>query len=108
MNIKKPTVRSVVREIERLQNKAAELYMKEIQALADKYNVSFATGQMSDLWQIQDTTKWNGFTHIDPELGEDWVKNHPAAKALMKLCKFADHHGIGPTNLERVNPRKKK
>lgn len=76
---------------------ASAAYIAAVQAIANHYRVTIATGQMSDIWQIKNpkTNEW---------LCEGESK-HPALKALEKLDLTAREIGIGPTNMERYEPK---
>lgn len=74
------------------------LYRQAVQFLVDKHNVELATGHLSDTWQIKIEGEWT--CEYDAE-------NHPFFKALKKLDGVAVELRLGPSNMERFNPKLK-
>ena len=85
--------------LKKVQAEAEDCYISAIQHFVDYYKVTLVTGQMSDIWQIETEAgrlhEWSDFD------------KHPLFKDLKALDEMAEDFGIGPSNMEKFEPRTK-
>ena len=91
-----PKLQAMIARVEKLTEEAREVYLAEVQAIANKHGVLIATGHMSDFWQVKKprARKW---------LHEIWDDKHPALVELKALDAVASdvRHALPPSEGKR-------
>lgn len=76
-----PALRALVARVEEIADEACEIYIEEVQAIANKHGVKIAMGRMSNFWQVKKPRARKWLHELDDK--------HPALDDLEALDKIA-------------------
>lgn len=102
MNTEIIEFRNAKRTVDESVNRAADLYIAAVQAIANKYRLFIVTGHMSRTWQVAE--KWGEFRMSGDRCSR---RERMAFNALTRLDEQAAEIHIGPSNMERYEPKSK-
>lgn len=100
------TLNKAVESAEQQRQKVRTEWLKSVQAIADKFQVELATGQLSDVWQASEPGKEEWVLEYDADREDTPEAVRGALKALIELDEKVSEFGIGPSNMERFKPAK--
>jgi len=101
------TLNKTIAEVEQNRAKIHAEWLKEVQAIADKFQVEIATGHLSDRWQASEPGKEAWVIEYDAEREDTPDNVRKALQALVELDEKTTPHGVGPSNMERFKPAPK-